>query len=185
MLSRATLANWVIRASEDWLMPVVDRLHMYLLRQSVIHADETPVQVLNEKKRKSTTKSYMWVFSNSEYEPDHQIRIYEYHPGRSGSFAADFLKGFHGILQTDGYSGYEKISCEEHALCWVHGRRYFVEAIPPGLDKNEIADTISGQALKRINELFTLDKDLAELPVADRQQERLRLEKDKLEAFFV
>ena len=185
MLSRATLANWVIRASEDWLMPVVDRLHMYLLRQSVIHADETPVQVLNEKKRKNTTKSYMWVFTNGEYEPDHQIRIYEYHPGRSGSFAADFLKGFHGILQTDGYSGYEKISCEEHALCWVHGHRYFVEAIPPGLDKNEIADTISGQALKRINELFTLDKDLAELPVADRQQERLRLEKDKLEAFFV
>ena len=81
MLSRATLANWVIRASEDWLMPVVDRLHMYLLRQSVIHADETPVQVFNEKKWKNTTKSYMWVFTNGEYEPDHQIRIYEYHQG--------------------------------------------------------------------------------------------------------
>jgi hypothetical protein len=114
-----------------------------------------------------------------------QIRIYEYHPGRSGSFAADFLAGFHGILQTDGYSGYEKISCEAHALCWVHARRYFVEAIPPGLSKDEIADTISGQALIRINELFALDKELAELPVAERQQERLRLEKDKLEALFV
>ena len=66
---------------------------MYLLQLSVIHVDKTPVQVLNKKNRKNTTKSYMWVFINGEYEPDHQIRIYEYHSGRSGSFAADFLKG--------------------------------------------------------------------------------------------
>ena len=185
MLSRATLANWVIRPTEDWLMPVVERMHMYLLQLPVIHADETPVQVLNEKNRKNTTKSFMWVYTNGEYEVRWQIRIYEYHSGRSGSFAADFLAGFHGILQTDGYSGYEKISCEAHALCWVHARRYFVEAIPTGLEKEEIAETTSGQALNRINELFALDKELAELPVAERQQERLRLEKDKLEALFM
>lgn len=99
--------------------------------------------------------------------------------------SSDFLEGFHGILQTDGYSGYEKISCEAHALCWVHARRYFVEAIPTGLEKEEIAETTSGQALNRINELFALDKELAEPPVAERQEERLRLEKDKLEALFM
>jgi hypothetical protein len=60
-----------------------------------------------------------------------------------------------------------------------------VEAIPTGLEKEEIAETTSGQALNRINELFALDKELAELPVAERQQERLRLEKDKLEALFM
>ena len=185
MLSRATLSNWVIRPTEDWLMPVVERMHMHLLQLPVIHADETPVQVLNEKNRKNTTKSFMWVYTNGEYEVNWQIRIYEYHSGRSGNFAADFLEGFHGILQTDGYSGYEKISCEAHALCWVHARRYFVEAIPTGLEKEEIAETTSGQALNRINELFALDKELAELPVAERQQERLRLEKDKLEALFM
>ena len=184
-LSRATLSNWVIRSTEDWLIPVVERMHSYLLHLPVIHADETPVQVLNEKNRKNTTKSYMWVFTNGEYETDQQIRIYEYHPGRSGSFAADFLEGFQGILQTDGYSGYEKIPCEAHALCWVHARRYFVEAIPPGLAKEEIAETTSGQALKKINALFALDKELTERSIADRQQERLQLEKDKLETLFV
>ena len=121
------------------------------------------LQVLNEKGWKNTTKSYVWVFTNGEYEPDPQIRIYEYHPGRSGSFAADFMAGFQGILQTDGYSGYENIPCEAHALCWVHASRYFVEAIPTGLEKEEIAETTSGQALKRINELFALDKELPAL----------------------
>src|SRR5574343_556703 len=62
MLSRATLSNWVIRPTEDWLMPVVERMHMHLLQLPVIHADETPVQVLNEKNRKNTTKSFMWVY---------------------------------------------------------------------------------------------------------------------------
>ena len=76
---------------------------------------------------------------------------------------------------------YENILCEAHDTLL----RYFVEAIPPELEKAEIAETTSGQALKRINELFALDKDLAELPVTDRQQERLRLEEDKLEALFV
>ena len=75
---------------------------------------------------------------------------------------------------------YENILCEAHDTLL----RYFVEAIPPELEKAEIAETTSGQALKRINELFALDKDLAELPVTDQQQERLRLEEDKLEVLF-
>ena len=83
-LSRATLANWVIRSAEDWLMPLVDCMHAELLKQPVIHADETPVQVLNEKGRKNKTKSYMWVYTNGEFVQDgRQIRIYEYHPGRN------------------------------------------------------------------------------------------------------
>ena len=49
MLSRATLSNWVIRPTEDWLMPVVERMHMHLLQLPVIHADETPVQVLTRR----------------------------------------------------------------------------------------------------------------------------------------
>ena len=58
-LSRATLANWVIRSAEDWLMPLVDCMHAELLKQLIIHAYETPVQVLNEKGRKN------WLFSAS------------------------------------------------------------------------------------------------------------------------
>ena len=55
---------------------------------------------------------------------------------------------------------------------------------PPGLKQEEADASISGQAIKRINELFALDKTLADKTPEERQQERLRLEKDKLEAFF-
>ena len=184
-LPRATLANWVIRAAQDWLMQLVDRMHQLLLLQPIIHADETPVQVLGEKGRKNKTKSYMWVFTNGEYEQyGRQIRIYRYQPGRSGSFAGEFLKEYNGNLLTDGYAGYEQVACRAHALCWAHARRYFVEALPTGLKQEEADASISGQAIKRINELFALDKTLADKTPEERQQERLRLEKDKLEAFF-
>ena len=59
-----------------------------------------------------------------------------------------------------------------------------MEALPPGLKQEEADTSISGQAIRRINELFALDKPLANKTPEERQQERLRLEKDKLEAFF-
>ncbi|WP_081371922.1 IS66 family transposase [Selenomonas ruminantium] len=71
-----------------------------------------------------------------------------------------------------------------HALCWAHARRYFVEALPPDLKQEEADTSISGQAVKRIKELLALET-LADKTPEERQQERLRLEKDKLEAFFV
>ena len=148
-LSRATLANWIIRPAEDWLMPLVSRLRQGLLEQDVIHADETPVQVHKEKGRKNPAKSYMWVFSSGEYEQAHPIRLYEYQPGRSGSYAEEFLKGFNGILQTDGYTGYQKVPCHAHALCWAHARRYFVEAIPPDLQKEDLLGSICKEAIER------------------------------------
>lgn len=183
-LSRAMLANWVIRPAEDWLMPLAARLQQGLLEQDVIHADETPVQVHKEKGRKNPAKSYMWVFSSGEYEQAHPIRLYEYQPGRSGSYAEDFLKGFNGILQTDGYTGYQKVPCHAHALCWAHARRYFVEAIPPDLPREDLLGSICKEAIERINELFAIDKGLAELTKEEREEQRLQLEKEKLEAYF-
>ena len=164
-LSRATLANWVIRPADDWLMPLAARLRQGLLEQDVIHAYETPVQVHKEKGRKNPAKSYMWVFSSGEYEQAHPIRLYECQPGRSSSYAEDFLKGFNGILQTDGYTGYQKVPCQAHALCWAHARRYFVEAIPPDLPKEDLLGSICKEAIERINELFAIDKRLAERPI--------------------
>ena len=164
-LSRATLANWVIRPADDWLMPLAARLRQGLLEQDVIHAYETPVQVHKEKGRKNPAKSYMWVFSSGEYEQAHPIRLYECQPGRSSSYAEDFLKGFNGILQTDGYTGYQKVPCQAHALCGAHARRYFVEVIPPDLREEYLLSSTYQEAIEQINELFAIDKRLAERPI--------------------
>lgn len=60
-LSMATLSNWVIYAAEQFLKPVYAKMKLKLLNCSVIHADETVVQVLNEPSRKAKTQSRMWV----------------------------------------------------------------------------------------------------------------------------
>jgi transposase len=84
-LSRATMANWILAASRDWLVPLVDLMHQKLLKENYLHADETTVQVMNEEGRKNTTDSYMWVYSSGQHSK-HPIRIFEYRPGRSGKY---------------------------------------------------------------------------------------------------
>ena len=61
-LSRATMANWVIRCAEDYLIPVIEHLQRHLLKRDIVHCDETPVQVLKEQGKKPQTKSYMWIY---------------------------------------------------------------------------------------------------------------------------
>jgi transposase len=89
-LSRATMANWIIAASRDWLVPIVERMHQILLKEKYLHSDETPVQVLNEEGRKNTTDSYMWVYSTGQH-CSHQIRIFDYRTGRSGKYPQERL----------------------------------------------------------------------------------------------
>ena len=103
-LSRQTMANWLLKASEKWLQPVYDVLHEQLCREPVLHADETTLQVLKEPGRSSTSKSYMWLYRTSGCAKQ-AIVLYEYQPTRKAEHAEAFLKGFSGWLHADGYQG--------------------------------------------------------------------------------
>ena len=61
-LSRQTMANWLLNASDTWLRPIYDVLHMELCRETVLHGDETTLQVLKESGKAATSKSYMWLY---------------------------------------------------------------------------------------------------------------------------
>lgn len=61
-LSRQTMSNWILRASDDWLMPVYEEMHRRLVREDVLHADETTLQVLKEPGKSAQSKSYMWLY---------------------------------------------------------------------------------------------------------------------------
>ena len=100
VLSRATLANWIIRSANDWLVPLWETMKAHLLKQAVIHADETVIQVLKEEGKKPSSESRMWVYcsGNTGTAP---VVLFEYQPTRSGEHARRFLEGFHGWLQTD------------------------------------------------------------------------------------
>ena len=67
--SRTTMANWTIRCAEDWLVSVWEAMRKELLQREVLHADETTVQVLKEKGKAPTTKSYMWLYCTGNDGP--------------------------------------------------------------------------------------------------------------------
>lgn len=180
-LSRATMANWILVASRDWLTPVVDLMHKKLLKEEHLHVDETTVQVMNEEGRKNTTDSYMWVYATGQHSKN-PIRIFEYQPGRSGKYPEEFLKEFKGYLHTDAYSGYNKVSGITRCLCWTHLRRYFVDALPKDIQSPEA--TIPSQGIGYCNKLFEIEKALEKLSREERKSERLKQEKPVLDAFW-
>ena len=92
-LSRQTMANW--------LQSVYDLLYKQLCKEPVLHADETPLQVLKEPGRSSTSKSCMWLYRTSGCAKQ-AIVLYEYQPTRKAEHAEAFLKGFSGWLHADG-----------------------------------------------------------------------------------
>ena len=100
-LSRQTMANWLLNISEKWLRPVYDVLREQLCRESVLHADETTLQVLKEPGRSSTSKSYMWLYRTSGCTKQ-AIVLYEYQSTRKAEHAEHFLQGFSGWLHADG-----------------------------------------------------------------------------------
>ena len=180
-ISKATMSNWILYAYRDWLKPMLEVMQKQLLREDVLHADETRVQVMKEKGRKNTSQSYMWLYTTGRFA-EHQIRLFKYQPSRSGDCAADFLKGFHGFLHTDAYPGYNKVEDVIHCFCYAHARRKFVESIPAGTA--DAGDTISGIAIKRINELFELEEKYSALSVEERQKSRIEEAKPKILALF-
>ena len=181
-VSRATLASWIMRASRDWLMPVVDLLRKNLLEETYLHADETTVQVRHEKNRKNTSTSYMWVYASGKYGAKHKIRIFDYQPGRNGNYAKEFLQGFTGYLHTDAYAGYNKVADVTRCFCWSHVRRDFVDALPENID--DAAGTLAKAGIEQINRLFALEKEFELLDEQERKKQRLLQEKPVLDAFW-
>lgn len=203
-IPRETLANWCILATKQYLLPVFERLHAKLLKREVIHADETTCQVLREDGRDAHSTSYMWIYSSgSDGLPG--IVLYEYQPGRSGSYPKDFLDGFQGLLQCDGYQGYNRVPDVRLVCCSAHARRKFYEALPAGKKKTiRLLDVNSPEAIREpeipqedlekyipaeigvayFNKLFYLEREFRELPPKERQKKRMEQEVPVWENFF-
>lgn len=181
-LSRATMANWIIRCSEDYLYPVTSYLREQLLKRDVLHCDETPVQVLKEKGRKPQSKSYMWLYRSGD-DGEEPIILYDYRTSRSGSNPAEYLEGFSGFLHSDGYSGYNKLEDVVRCGCWAHLRRKFVEAIPDNRAK-DAPPTNAEIGRDYCNRLFKIEEGLSGLTPEEKYAKRLELERPVLDAFW-
>lgn len=127
-VSRGALGHWVIGSSEKHLHRIYDALKLRLRSQSLIHGDETTVQVLKEKDRQATSTSYMWAYRSGEHS-DEPIVLLDYQPGRGQMYPQAFLGDYRGIVMSDGYSGWRTLEGATHLGCMAHSRRRFVDAL--------------------------------------------------------
>jgi len=178
-VNRATLGNWVLKATREHLFPLYDLMKEELLKVDVIAADETDVQVLKEKDKTPSSKSKMWVYRSINLEGSPPIVLFEYQPGRAGSYAASFLKGFTGSLMTDAYAGYNAVSGVNHCYCFAHLRRYWHNALP----KNK-AGSKAKIGLDYVGKLFDLEREWKELPSSERYLKRNEHAKPVLDEYF-
>ena len=183
-LSRQAMSRWLLRASELWLQPIYEELHKQLLKRQVLHADETTLQVLQEPGRRSTSKSYMWLYRTSG-DAEQQIVLYDYQPNRKPENAEKFLEGFSGWLHADGYQGYHRLPENIRVVgCWAHARRKFNEALQV-LPEESRKDSQAAMGERYCTELFRIEKQLAVLSPEDRYEQRLKQEKPVLDAMLV
>ena len=182
-LSRQTMSNWILKASELYLAPVYEQLHAELVKREVLHCDETTLQVLHEPGKKPESDSYMWLYRTSG-DTDRPIVMYEYQPGRGAKHPKEFLKNFNGYLHTDGYAGYHNLPDDITVVgCHAHLRRKFDEAVK-SLPKGKVKGSSASQGLAYCNLLFEIEQGLADKPAEERYAERLEQAKPVLDAMF-
>lgn len=183
LLSRQTMSNWLIRATEDWLKPIYGALKQRLLQRDVLHGDETTLQVLKEPGKTTQSKSYMWLFRTSS-DAEHPIVLYNYQPDRKAVRAAAFLEGFEGYLHADGYEVYHKLPPGITVVgCLAHARRKFDEALKSVAPKAH-ADSLALAGKCFCDKLFELERTFAELTPDERFEQRQLSSKPLLEELF-
>ena len=109
------------------IKPLGDALIKIILQTDYLHADETPIKVLDRDKKGETHRGYFWVYHNSI----ERMVMFDYQPGRGREGPVKVLKNFKGHLQTDGYSVYDLFKEQNDITllhCMAHARRMFYEA---------------------------------------------------------
>jgi len=164
-LSRSTLADWVGRCGAE-LTPLVDALRSALLAQDILHADETPVAMLDPGQKK-TRRAYVWAYATPRTLPVQGV-VYDFQTTRSGEVSRKFLAGWQGSLICDDYAGYKAGFAQgiREVGCWAHARRKFHEL----LECNQ--SPIAERALATIGALYEIERATADGSPEHRRQVR-------------
>jgi len=169
-ITRSTLAQWVGECGVQ-LRPLVDALSAELLRQGVLHADETPVAMLKPGHGK-THRAYLWSYCTTQFNPVKAV-VFDFADSRGGQHARAFLglpgeQGWRGKLVCDDFSGYK--ACFELGVievgCMAHARRKFHE-----LWANH-GSQVGEQALKFFGRLYDVEREVAGSDAAHRREAR-------------
>ena len=184
-IARSTLGQWVGECGVA-LQPLVDALKTHILRSSVLHADESPVQMLRPARQdgdKSSSKghgqghtqrAYCWAYSPAVFE-DAKAVVYDFCDGRAGANARRFLGQWQGTLVTDDFAGYKALYAQgiTEAGCWAHARRKFFDLHASS------QSPMAAQALDYIGQLYEVERQAREQGATAQQRGLLRQAKSK------
>jgi transposase len=184
-LSLSTLADQV-GACTMVLTPLYEALRAHVFAAARIHGDDTPVPVLAPGK---TRTGRLWTYVRDDRPfagPAPAAAVFFYSPDRRGEHPEHHLRSFAGILQADAYAGFNKLyegarrpGPVTEAACWAHGRRNFFELADPALRKKNLLSPIALEAVKRIDAVFAIEREInglsAQTRLAARQQRILPL----------
>jgi transposase len=171
-LDVSTLADWV-GACAATLAPLIEAIRAHVFAAERIHADDTTVPVLAKNK---TRTGRLWTYVRDDRPFGGQAppaAAFFYSPDRGGEHPLTHLAGWAGIMQADAYAGYGELYDPARkpapiieAACWSHGRRKFFELA--SLKKAPIAI----EAVRRIDELFAIEREINGLSAVARLAER-------------
>ncbi len=176
-----TFSNWMIRASQLRLQPLIDRLSVIQMRSGYIQADETTLQVLNEKGKTAKQKSYIWLTASTDKYP---IVLMKYSSNRNEKTAESLFNGFSGYMQTDGYAGYNIVAnkeCVAQLGCWAHARRRFADILKSGVS-DATSKRYAQELVEMVAKLYKIEKEIKDDPPdkkkAIREKESVSIIKD-------
>lgn len=149
-ISRKTMADWIEVVSE-WFLPIYGRMRETLLKGGYLQVDETPVRFVEpDQKKAKSTQGYLWVIG----KPGSDV-VFDWRLSRKHDEATSLLKGFAGVLQSDGYQAYDAFAKHHEQVvrvgCWAHVRRKFAEA-------SEESPGPATLVLRLIGQMYGLEK---------------------------
>jgi transposase len=164
-VERSTMAEWVAGCFH-LLEPLVEALARHVMAANKLHADDTPVPVL-EPGRGRTKTGRLWTYVRDDRpaaSTEAAAVLFRYAPDRKGERPREHLKPFSGILQADAYAGFGHLYGEriQEAACWAHARRAFYEL-------HQANDSpIAAEALERIGKLYDIESEIRGRPPDER-----------------
>ena len=173
-IERSTMVGWVGQGDKS-IEPLAAALGRYTLAGTKVHADDTPVPVLDPGRGRTKT-GRLWVYVRDDRpcaSKDAPAVWFEYSPDRGGEHPRKHLEHYRGILQADAYAGYDKLYASGrvvHAACMAHARRYYWDVYET---QNRAPGSVAEQALQRIAKLYEIEADIRGRPPDERRRERL------------
>jgi transposase len=166
-IAQSTINDWV-RYSCELLEPLYESQVKEILKSVYLMADETPIQVLDKSKRGKTHKGYFWVY----YDPLGRGVFFDYRDNRSREGPHQILNDFKGFLQTDKYSGYDKLAEKSEITavgCFAHARRKFEQSLGSDPKRSE-------WMLEQIRKLYIIERRAREKELSFTERLNLRQE---------